>query len=1241
MGANLDLKEYWKTLEKNHKNKAQSGFEKHDRENFIKEILGQLGYTHDNIYDDVPQKVKGIKAKSPDIRIYGNNEVKTKNMMSRFVIETKNYNLLEKNIDKIDFKQLKRYVILNSGKIKYIASTDFVSFFLFNAEVFLNERKLENEDMDSISKKEISGFKSVLVKFFDFTNFSKEDAQKFEVLSHRNLFEIYDFPHPEKNAERFNIKNSAVRANFIRSIYYLMEEIKRDISVKFEGKLKSFKDEYRKISDEYNKTFKIDEKKAIEDFTEIFTNLRENEDYRWVRNLFFWAREMNYIPNIFINPRLLVKNDIDNILDGINPESKELYYMEYLVTAIYSIINKSFFIRILEDSSTKGSVQFLQGEKEGRYLSNGIVSDKFLEGNLKRYITQLFKFSNKDLKRYDFLLKQDIYDWIIEEIEEYTLVNFLRTFNEIYLKELDQDILGDIYEHYLQEQTDENKGKSYRRILGQYYTPRPIVRFMWYLVRDVLESEGKSLYKKGDEMIKIIDPFMGSGTFLNEGILQMKSIDSGKEITQGEVFHFFKDRKQDKMIENSITGYDINPLSCTIADINTYFRLIKSFSAKSLEDHPIKNLQLHRTNSFDLDYTKEDLKNTIQLSLLDQEIRSSFAEPKKVIATKLEKYDVIIANPPYGIIKPNEFMKEFLIPFAYPEYNFDKNCREINFQRNKKQNKGKIPDLEKNRGKLRDMYGFAFGVADNLVKDGGIICFITSNTYLTLPTYKWMRKYWLLNYSIEYIINFNRIMEKSNSMFTPESAIATSIIVMEKTKPKEGHRIKYLDISNIDSIDGKYNHFNEIEWEENPKDKNDIISFKTKKPKNLKFFEVSADELMNNSDYELIVIDKIVKEIEKNTELLLKFGDFQLGIQTSNDDVFVNTDVKQLISNVEGYVEDEELDYEVKAENIIPYIEHQNIERFGINGSKLIYYDKKLEKLIHQKASDENRRASMWLRDEEKLKKPYKLLVGAYTFYVDDKKYMLAQNCIDKKNLYFLINENEEILYFICGILNSKVGKYYRYKTQIDNYERFPIKNIKGNQKLIGEISSKSKYIHQLKADYRKLKNGEAEFSSEFFIKRIKDNLKIYPIEEKNEYFELEIPTGFGTSHLIDEPEIVQDKQKIIVLNKDGLKLKCKTEEIARMIFDIYIKDNYGDLSELNININLTQMDKNAMGQLIKIIDHKINDVEREIDLLVYALYFEIKVGLKGGKIQNEKEILENDNVKEIELYSSGNGTPP
>ena len=1214
----MNLSNYLNSLERIHKKSIQTGFEKNDRRIFIEEILGQLGYSKDNILEDVPQK-----GKTPDLRIYGNREKKSKNTMSRFIIETKNYNSLNKSVDNIDFLQLKNYVKVNFGKIKYIASTDYISLFLFNTEVLLKERKIDLET-STISKSEIAGFKSVLVRKFDFTDFSEESSQKLEMLSHKNLFEIYDFPNPEKYADRFNIKNRAIRENFIRSLYHLMEEIKNDVSVKFNRNLNEFLAEYSKID--------------RDEFVDQFLNLINKEEFFLIRNLFFWSFEMNYLTNFFEKKHSLNKDEVEKFLTKKNPEGKDFYYNEYLVTCIYSIINKTLFIRILEDSGSRGGNIFIRGEKDGRYLSNGIVHERFLEGKLKQYILYIFEFKNQDLKQFHFLLKHDIYDWIISEIEESTLVDFLRVFNEIYLKELDQDILGDIYEHYLQEEHDDEKGKSYRRLLGQYYTPRPIVRLMWFLVRDILKQEkGIDIYKKNQDFLQILDPFMGSGTFLNEAVLHMKVAGGKKPITRGDVFYFFKGRNKDRKIEESLTGFEINPLSCSIADINVYFRLIKSFSSDIIKNIPIADLNLLRTNSFDLKSRKNNNNNTMQISLLSEEIKSTFTEARKIKAAKSKNYDIIISNPPYGKITPNDFMKKQLLPFAYSDNNFDSKGEIIPYTEKNSKIKSKVPEFEKNRGRMEDNYAFSYGVANELIKEGGIIAFITSNTILTLPSYKWFRKYFLENYTIHYIINFNRIAEKANSMFSPESAIATCIIVLSKRKKKEYDKIRYIDLSDIDSIKEKYDHFNEIVWKGNKKNKNDIESFKTKKPKEFKFFEIDQNEFRHNFDYEFIKLDPLSKPIEKDTQMLGMLGDLNCGISTANDKVFISKSKEKLGHQIKTYIREERFDYIYSAENIKEYIFSPSVKSYSSGNIIFIYYDKKLIELIKEKCKREGKNFNARFRDEKKLSKMNKLVITAHYFFVDNKGRYPSLNCIDGKNTYYLLSEEEDTIYYICGIMNSKLSQYYRKKTNIDNYERFPIKKYDKNKQIFDYIVTEVKNIQKLKSDCIKLEKVRVDFESDLFVNKIFKKLEIYPIEEKNEFFDLQIPRGIGMRLYIESPTISEDDKKVVELNKNGLKIICKNEEIANMIFKKYLKDAYGNLNELNININFTEMQESKFNKIKDEIQKEIGLIEKKIDIFVYALYFNLKVKYKSSKILNEKELLSDKNVKKIERFINKN----
>jgi len=273
-------------------------------------------------------------------------------------------------------------------------------------------------------------------------------------------------------------------------------------------------------------------------------------------------------------------------------------------------------------------------------------------------------------------------------------------------------------------------------------------------------------------------------------------------------------------------------------------------------------------------------------------------------------------------------------------------------------------------------------------------------------------------------------------------------------------------------------------------------------------------------------------------------------------------------------------------------------------------------------------------REPKEMEKQYKLILSCDYFYVDSIGIYPLFNAVKGKNCYFLTNANEDILYYICGILNSKLGEYYRYETQIDNYERFPIRKIDFDDDKFNILVKETKSIHDLKSDYIKLKNGKTNFKSKFFNVKIITNLDFYPIEDENDYFELIYPKGLGVRDFIESPEISETDKTIIELNKDGLIISCKNEEISKFIFEKYFKDNYGYLSEMDLNINISQLDTKKFNSIEEEIINKISEIERKIDLTVYSIYFDINIIYKNGKILNEKEILSNKFVKKIEKTS-------
>lgn len=77
-----------------------------------------------------------------------------------------------------------------------------------------------------------------------------------------------------------------------------------------------------------------------------------------------------------------------------------------------------------------------------------------------------------------------------------TLKKIVSTLNPLQLTDIDEDIKGVAFEHFIQRTTSQND-------LGEYFTPRHIVRFM---VRLLNPKYGESVY----------DPFCGTGGFLTE-----------------------------------------------------------------------------------------------------------------------------------------------------------------------------------------------------------------------------------------------------------------------------------------------------------------------------------------------------------------------------------------------------------------------------------------------------------------------------------------------------------------------------------------------------------------------------------------------------------------------------------------------------------------------------------------------------------------------------------------------------
>jgi hypothetical protein len=79
------------------------------------------------------------------------------------------------------------------------------------------------------------------------------------------------------------------------------------------------------------------------------------------------------------------------------------------------------------------------------------------------------------------------------------------------IREREPNAHVDLYEHFLQEYD-----RDLRRRSGTYYTPKPLVEHMTRLVDEVLRTRLHCAEGFADDRVAIVDPAMGTGTFLSE-----------------------------------------------------------------------------------------------------------------------------------------------------------------------------------------------------------------------------------------------------------------------------------------------------------------------------------------------------------------------------------------------------------------------------------------------------------------------------------------------------------------------------------------------------------------------------------------------------------------------------------------------------------------------------------------------------------------------------------------------------
>ena len=644
---------------------------------------------------------------------------------------------------------------------------------------------------------------------------------------------------------------------------------------------------------------------------------------------------------------------------------------------------------------------------------------------------------------------------------------------------LDPELLGKVFENLLGAYNPETR-ETARNQSGAFYTPREIVNYMVdesliaYLgnndfVRSLFGSDfsfdeaNTEEYKKTAERlkrVKILDPACGSGAF-PMGLLN-RIVEILKRISPDENVYDLKL----SVIENCLYGSDIQSIAAQITKLRFFISLIcdcekdaskpnfgiptlpnletkfvsadtliakkkrdlqgnlfenpeieqtkrklaeirhKHFSAKSAstkyrlrkEDEELRG-ELINLLSDDNGFAQDDAKQLAKWNPYDQNNTSSFFDPEWMFGVA-DGFDIVIGNPPYIQLQNNsgELAKLY------------EDCGYSTFAR------------------TGDIYCLFYERGWQLLKEGGYLCYITSNKWMRAGYGDKTRGFFANKTNPMLLIDFAGVK------IFESATVDTNILLFSKSDNLHKTLCAVTNKQNKDSVN------------------------------NLSDFVRQQDTICDFSTSDSwLVLSPIEQSIKKKIEAVgtpLKDWDIQInyGIKTGCNEAFIISTEKrkEILDNCQ--TEDER---KRTAELIRPILRGRDIKRYGyewaelwliatfpsrhynideypavkqyllsfgierleqtgkthiVNGEKV-----KSRKKTHNKWFETQDSISYW-EDFNKPKIIYPDICTFLSFELDTSCFYLSNTA------YFLITEKEEHLKYFLRVLNSSVMDWY-YRT--------------------------------------------------------------------------------------------------------------------------------------------------------------------------------------------------------------------
>ena len=360
----------------------------------------------------------------------------------------------------------------------------------------------------------------------------------------------------------------------------------------------------------------------------------------------------------------------ETMLGGLNEEQRR---NEFALQAAYVVFIRLLLLRVCED----------KGIFPQRILSDGGLREwqhyieryiDFAEGS--PYDTLLdMAYQNAQNIYAHFFTGRELFNWY--KLDRLRFVRVLYQLSRFNFADVDSDLIGTIYNTYVERPEKKQK--------GQYYTPPAIVRY-------ILDEAG---YQTGAGIIgpnkRLIDPACGSGTFLVEAVRRL--VAAYKTVGAVNPLQIVE------RVRENLYGFDLNPFACYLAEVNVLIQTLDLVKPAIESGTPPRLKRFHIYN-VDALAPSEGLHRYARANTLMAEELDVVDHIKGRQDEYAPGFAFVVANPPYGAGLTDTYkanLREWYGEVFYGQ---------------------------------PDTYVFFFALALRLLGANGRLGFITPNTYL-------------------------------------------------------------------------------------------------------------------------------------------------------------------------------------------------------------------------------------------------------------------------------------------------------------------------------------------------------------------------------------------------------------------------------------------------------------------------------------------------------------------------------